>query len=223
MGHSWRKLVDEAGDPVVDPTTGRQKRERKHCGNAARKGAVVCGSHGGEAAQVAAAADRRMEGAHAVRAAATYGLPIDTDPGDALMAELARTAGHVHWLGQLVASLEHHDDPHPTVLGDGGEREPDGPHVTRSGLKQYTRTEKFTVEQPSVWVQLYQQERKHLTAVATALLRAGVEERQVKIVEQQAEQLADAMRRLVEALGLDPAEERVRTAMRASLTLVPAA
>lgn len=203
----------------VDDETGA----RSHCGKYAMKGQTLCREMGGAAPQNRAAAERRIEAAVARRATATYGLPIDIDPLDALLGELARTAGHVAWLGQLVASLEHHDDPKPTVLGDGGDRDPDEPHASRSGLKQYTRTEKFTVEQESVWVRMYRDERKHLASVAGALLKAGVDERRVKLAERQGELLAKAFRAFATALGLDPGEERVRTAMRASLMLVQGA
>lgn len=198
-------------------------RSGNRCKLPAIEGGTVCRLHGGRAPQVVAAAERRVQEAEARRTAATYGLPIDIDPLDALIGELARTAGHVAWLGQLVASLHHEDDPEPTVLGDGGSRDSDEPHVSRSGLKQYTRTEKFTVEQESVWVRMYRDERKHLASVAGALLKAGVDERRVKLAERQGELLAEAFRAFATALGLDPGEERVRTAMRASLMLVQGA
>jgi len=48
------------------------------------------------------------------------------------------------------------------------------------------------------------------------------EGRRLRIAESQAQQLADAMRGLVVALGLDPADEKVKQAMRGSLKLAGA-
>jgi hypothetical protein len=159
-------------------------------------GADVCRMHGGSAPQVRAAAARRREHEVAERAVVTYGLPVDVAPLDALLGELHRTAGHVAWLGAVVADLE-----------DAG--------LTQLSLTAGTLS-------PSVWVQLYQQERTHLAKVARDCLAAGVEERRVKLAEEQGRLVADVIRRIVAALGLDPAAPEVREIVRRELMLVAA-
>lgn len=173
----------------------------KPCANYAIHGGTVCHAHGGSAPHVKAAAKRRVERAYAERAVATYGLPVDIEPLDALLQELRRTAGHVAWLGELVGGL-HHD---PADLSD-------------SQLKQYS-PETGTVT-TSVWVDLYMRERAHFAKVASDCLRAGVEERKVKLAEDQGRLVAGAIRRIVESLGLDPASDEVRTVVRRELTLI---
>lgn len=125
-------------------------------------------------------------------ALATYGAPLALDPLDALLGELHRTAGHVAWLGQQVAQLN--DAMVPTMFG----------------------------LQPSGWIDLYRRERAHLARVSADCLKAGVEERRVRLAEAQGELVADLLRRVITSLGLDPASEEVRTVVRRELLqLVP--
>lgn len=202
----------------------RHKREGGHCLRSAAPGAVVCVKHGARAPQVVAAAKRRIETAQASRAAATYGLPRVVDPHTALLEELHRTAGHVAWLGELVASLRHEDDTEPTVLGDGGSHDPTEPHTSKSGLKQYTRTERFTVEQESVWLRMYREERTHLARVAKDCIAAGIAERTVRLAEDQGRLIAEVVRTIVTGLGRDLSDPAVREVVEPAMRLVrPAA
>lgn len=154
--------------------SAKSKQSGEQCKRWASPGATVCATHGGKAPQVRAAAERRLAAAEAERAAVTFGLPRDVDPHAALLEELHRTAGHVSWLSTLVAELD------------------------RENLSQYTEAGR----RPSVWVELYQTERKHLAAVATACLRAGIEERRVEIAQQQADVLVAVLRGVLADLGV---------------------
>jgi len=145
------------------------------CGRWAIEGGTVCPSHGGRAPQVKAAAERQVEQAKAVKAAATFGLPVNVEPHAALLDELHRTAGHVAWLGDLIQLIE---DP--------------------GRLTQYTEAGR----RPDVWVEMYQAERKHLAAVATACIKAGIEERRVEIAKQQADMLVSVLRGVLDDLGV---------------------
>lgn len=196
---------------------------RHHCDHYACKGQTVCGAHGGRSPRGKAAGLRRVEEAQARNLAVTYGSPVAVDPHTALLGELHRTAGHVAWLGELVAQLHHEDDSDPTVLGNPSMRDPEEPHVTRSGLKQYTRTEKFTVEQESVWLTMYRNERAHLAKVAKDCIAAGIAERQVRLHEAVVTSLARTISEIVTGLGhdlLDPGVKAVvEPAMLRSSTL----
>lgn len=178
-------------------TCSATNRQGGPCGRPVVPGLSVCRYHGGSTKASRAAAARRLEAQKAERTAATYGLPVEVDPLSALLQELWRTAGHVAWLGALIADL---DD------------------VGAEGRDERGRV----VERPSVWIQLYQQERAHLAKVAKDCLTVGIEERRVRLAEDQARAVAEAMRAFAVAVGLDPAEESVRAAMRNSLTAVAA-
>lgn len=105
----------------------------------------------------------------AVDAVATFGLPREVDPQQALLEEVHRTAGHVAWLGQKI-----------------------GEFATDSELKQLDMSERF--EKPSVWVEMYERERIHLVRVSKACVDAGVAERQVRLAEAQGQMLASVLR-----------------------------
>lgn len=178
---------------------GARCRTGGTCRNWPLPGQTRCRMHGAKTPRALAAAARRLEAAEARAAVATYGLPIEIDPLDALLGELHRTAGHVAWLAGIVADLDE---------GAG-----------RDGLMVDTMVGK----QPSHWLQLYRQERSHLAGVARACLAAGVEERRVKLAEQQAELVAEAFRGFARELGHDPADPAVRQAFRRHLTAVSSA
>jgi hypothetical protein len=163
--------------------TAKSKQSGERCKRAAVVGATVCSMHGGKIPRVVAAAARR-------RAAATYGLPVDVNPLDALLEELRRTAGHVAWLGSVVADLDE-------VM-----------EATMFGLS------------PSAWVKLYQHERTHLARVARDCLSAGVEERQVRIAEEQGRLVSDLIRRIITGIGMDPNAPAVREVVHRELTLL---
>lgn len=173
----------------VDPgkqCRARSRRSGEQCKRTRTPGSTVCYYHGSAAGQVRRKAAERLERDRAVAAVATFGLPVEVDPHDALLGEVHRTAGHVTWLGVLVAGLE------------------------ADGLKQRSPGAAGVLwERPAVWVELYQQERAHLVRVAKAAVDAGVEERQVRVAEQAGAVLAEVLRAVLDdpQLGLT-AEQR---------------
>ncbi|WP_277310415.1 hypothetical protein [Spongiactinospora sp. TRM90649] len=142
-----------------------------------------------------AAAARRLERETAQRAMVTYGLPRAVDPADALLEEVHRTAGHVAWLAEKVAALDEGD----LVWGTTVEVD--------KGSGQFGGTDTTQAAKPSVWVELYRSERRHLTEVCKTALAAGVAERQVRLAEQQGAMLADVIGRVLDALDLTPGQQ----------------
>jgi hypothetical protein len=203
--------------------TGHKKNEPGAGGPCRRpcKPGEVCMSHGGRAPQVKAARARREAEAEAARQVATLGLPIDVSPTEALLQEVQWTAGHVHWLRQKVAELT--DQVTGFTAPEGSEDEAEffshHPNHSRHGLVWGTTriTDKGsgpapgldTVESsaPSVWYELYVRERAHLVLVCSAALKAGVEERRVRLAESQGDLVATAIRRILDALGLTEAQQ----------------
>ncbi len=159
------------------------------------KGATVCVAHGGRAPQVKAAAARRLEQQAAIAAMAAYGLPRKVDPADALLEEVHRTAGHVAWLQERVAGLDADD----LVWG------------TVQEVDKGSGTDTTQAAKPSVWLELYRGERKHLAEVCKTALAAGVAERQIRLAEQQGAMLAGVIARVLDGLDLS-AEQQARVA-----------
>jgi hypothetical protein len=116
-----------------------------------------CKYHGGASPNHQIAAEKAM----AEQRMRTYGSPIDVEPHVALLEEVRRTAGHVDWLNGVVAELGHDID--------GG--------VPIGGLTQ--TNDKTLIQTPSVWIEMYQEERRMLARVCKMALDAGVAERQV--------------------------------------------
>jgi hypothetical protein len=180
--------------PPERQCTAQSKQAGRRCGKWAVPGATVCRNHGGGSPQVRAAAQRNLQAQAAQAAVRTYGLDEEVHPAVALEQELHRTAGAVAYLRGLVGSLD------ATQLGQ----------MTGNGRV------------PSIWVELYLRERKHLAEVAATCLRVGMEERRVKLAEDQGAIVADLLRKVVTDLGHDPADEHVRGIVRRHLMAVPA-
>ena len=101
------------------------------------------------------------------RAVSTLGLPIDIDPGKALLDEIHWTAGHVAWLRDEVQELEDND----LVWGKVLHREGVGPEGPMN-LSDHKSA-------PNTWYQLNMAEREHPAKVCALALKAGTEERKV--------------------------------------------
>lgn len=154
----------------------------------------VCKMHGGKAPQALAAAERRRQEAAAREALATYGGPVDVNPVEALLEEVRWTAGHVAWLRERVREVEQRaltmGVTEQTIDPEGG------------------KTVKIKAA-ASVWLNLYQQERRHLVEVCGAALRAGIEERAVRLAERQGDMVARAIEAILHDLNLTPAQQNL--------------
>lgn len=153
-------------------------------------GTGKCKLHGGATKSHKTAAKTEL----ARRAVDTYGLPREVDPAVALLEEVHRTAGHVAWLSKVVAST----DQDELVWGVAEE-------IDRTG-GEYAGTETTSRAMPSIWLDLYQRERKHLTDVCKAAIAAGIAERQVRLAEQQGAIVVDVIRRILDRLDLTAAQ-----------------
>ena len=73
---------------------------------------------------------------------------------------------------------------------------------------------------PSIWLDLYDRERCHLVAVCTAAIKAGVEERRVRLAEAQGGLVAGAIRAILADLGLTAEQARVSEVLPRHLRLL---
>lgn len=145
------------------------------------------------------------------------GAPRDVDPGVALLEEVQRSAGHVAWLEEKVRGLEESELVWGQVMA-AHERRTGGP----GGNYDLDREEnRATI---NAWWELYERERRHLAAVASAALRAGVEERRVRLAERGYDVIEAALVSIIADLGHDPHDARVREIvgrrLRESITIV---
>lgn len=173
----------------------KAKSTGKPCTRPVVKGANRCRFHGGAAPQVKAAAKRRLAVEQAAEALKTFGLPRTVDPRDALLEEVYRTAGAVDWLHQQVQALT----PDEVIWGRTEQVE------RQAG--EFPGTDTTFSAQAHAWVRLWQEERRHLVAVTKAAIAAGIEERKVRIAEQQGALLADVIRRILADLSLSPEQQ----------------
>lgn len=212
-------------DPATCPQCGLphprcsgHKRDGSPCGQHPMAGQRVCKMHGGASPQARAAAARRLAEEAARAAVVTLGLPVDISPTEALLEEVRWTAGHVAWLRERVQELDQQVTHIVEPEDDDGEAElmSHHPNHARHGLIWGTTkvvdkgsgaepgTDTTEAATPSIWYQLYTQERAHLVTVSAAALRAGVEERRVRLAEQQGDLVAAVIRRILHALDLTP-------------------
>lgn len=174
--------------------TAKAKSTGVQCARYAIEGASTCRVHGSGSKKAKAAAARRVAEAKAAeaaeRAVTTLGLSRDVSPSEALLEEVRWTAGHVDWLRDRVREVERDELVWGKTKEKSGSLDPDG-------LPAAEVTESAT---PSVWYDLYERERRHLVAVCTAALRAGVEERRVALAESQGALVGQAFGRILDGM-----------------------
>lgn len=206
------------GKRVVSLETSREQvalREQGYCaalkkdGKCCRKregwgtkhaGYGLCKLHGGNSPNGTVNA----RGIEAARLVEQYGLPREIDPHEALLEELARTAGHVDWLRVQIGEIEE-----AALVGPVGQE-----GTGKDGTTHHPEGK------PNAWLALYQEERKHLVSVAGACAKAGIEERRVRIAEEQGQMIARVLRSVLVKLGVDPADRRVGTIVRDELMAI---
>ena len=176
---------------------GARGRSGKPCGLPAGHGTDHvgigrCRRHGGSTPTHEKSANK----VKAERAVVTYGLSREIDPHAALIEELHRTAGHVAWLSDMIGRFDRDEELIQTAYSEHG-----------------------SVDSPAVWLDLYDRERKHFASVAKTCISVGIEERRVKIAEQQGELMAQVIRGLLSDLNI-PLTEEVQTVVRRNLTLI---
>lgn len=158
-----------------------------------------CKLHGGANPDYTAEVERLR----AKQAVHRYGLPSEIDPQEALIDELSRTYGHVRWLQIMVDQIEEDDLTGP--VGTSGASE---------GKHYHPRYE------PNVILKMYKEERRHYVAIAKACVEAGIEERRVRLAEEQGQLIATAIQGILRDLKIDMTDPQVPKVVRKHLTLL---
>ena len=163
------------------------------CNAYAMKGQRVCSAHGGRSPRGKAAAARRLQEEKAAKAAQRLAQPIDTDPSQALLDLVSSAAGEVAYWRNRVDEIQDRDEKR---LTSGLTKITEG--KDRGGVTTLRTVETVAAIEYRMWVDA--QER--LARYATATLRAGVEERRVRLAEDQGALVAQVIRRILDRLDL---------------------
>lgn len=168
-------------------------------------GAGRCKLHGGKTPSHNAAGQKVL----AERAVVTFGLPREVDPRDALLEEVYRTAGAVDWLHQQVQALQ----AEQVVWGKT--------EAVEKQAGEFPGVDTKHAAEVNVWVQLWMAQRAHLVKVAKEAIGAGLEERRVRMAEQQGAMLAGVIKAILGDLDLSPDQQaRVATVVPMRLRAV---
>ena len=192
-GYQPLDIPEEKRCKVINRTTGER------CKKAVIKGARVCNNpfHGGRIPNVLAQAKKNVSLGIATKAMAAYGRPVkDMDPFEALLEEIARTAGHVRWLEAVVQGMDEN-----SLIWSKVEEEKS---IGEDAKGTYDVTKHAAV--PHIWLQLYHKERAHLLQVCKVSIQCGIQERTVRLAEQQGEIIVKILQKTFNdpELGLSP-------------------
>lgn len=168
----------------------------------------TCSRHAGgmPAAKVSAARERAAETVDTLRRELMfYGHKVEIGYEDAHLEELQRSVAVVRWIeGKLSAwgadnasFWDHNETKMPSLL-----------QVHRG-----TYTVTISDTEYAAWLRQYGFERKHLAAVASDGIRSGIAKAVIQIYQQQADMMNRIIRRTLEALGLDPNDDRLPTVL----------
>jgi len=174
------------------------------------KGGTVCASHGGKSPQAKAAAARRLAEQEAAKAVRLFAAPVDIDPARALVELVQWTAGEVAYWREQVRALAG-GNPEALTWGITREKEGGEDHGTTLEAK------------PNVAYLMLTDAQDRLAKYAAAALKAGVEERRVKLAEDQGALVAQVIRSILDQLNLTSEQQaRVPEVVPAQLRLLTA-
>lgn len=156
------------------------------CMKAPMIGQTECDKHGGKTPVRMRAAQRRIAEKRSMAAMGRFGGPIETTASEALLNTVKWTAGYVAWLRTAVERLR------LDQLGWGITQE-------KTGGQDWGTTEKAG---QSVYAAMLGEWTDRLVKVCATALKAGIEERKVRLAEQQGQLVADVIKRVLNDLDL---------------------
>lgn len=156
-------------------------------------GLKVCRVHGASSPRSKAKRARALAEEKAAKAMRLFAEPVDIDPARALVELVQWTAGEVAYWREQVRALADED---PKALTWGVVRE-------KVGGEDYGTT---LEAKPNVAYLMLTDAQDRLAKYAAAALKAGVEERRVKLAEDQGALVAQVIRAILDQLDLSPAQ-----------------
>lgn len=147
------------------------------------------------------------------------GRPLPIAPEAAILQCIAIGWGEVHYCDEKIAALEAEgqDLAGPVVSTV------DRPLKLEKGKESETRRASETHTGPpalGIWVKARREAMRDVVAWSATAIKCNIEERKVKLAEDQAEIVAEAFRQFCKIMNLDPKAAEVRSGMRQALVLV---
>lgn len=170
-----------------------KRRDGQQCGSHAVKGLEVCRMHGGSSPQSRAKRERFLAEQKASREVHRLAQPITTDPAQALLDLVSSAAGEVSYWRARVDEIQDRDEKR---LTSGLTKITEG--KDRGGVTTLRTVETVAAIEYRMWTAA----QDRLAQYATAALRAGVEERRVRLAEDQGALVAQVIRRILDRLDL---------------------
>lgn len=180
-------------------------------------GVGTCKLHLGSTANHVKAASKEIARQECVR----HAIPIEIDATDALIGKLHETYGWAEFYGRLVDELPVHPEPDAYVLDeDGGNG-----HWERGEPGLYGRTYHVSgvptgEAKRHILVQLRDEMNDRVVAISVSALKAGIEERQIKLAEEMGQKLAAFGMELLRRAGVDPNSDQGREIFRGGLHVI---
>lgn len=189
------------GDPQYAPgqeqngrlMCGARKRDNNPCGAPPIAGGTRCKKHGAAAPAVQAKARERVieDNARGILGRIDPNVPQE-NPVEMLVTLIRNKGAEVSWLRGKVQALQDDD----LIWNKVEHREGTGPEGPID-------VDTYKAEQ-SVWWKLLREAENQLANWITAALKAGVEERKVRVAESQGALVAGAIKQILDALNLTP-------------------
>lgn len=176
-----------------------------------------CSRHGGSTPSHVLSAREQQ----ARDACKTLGVQIQSSPAESLLDALWETKGAVAFYRALVQDLAPRPVP-PTIEEVRGGAQ-DGQRVLVAGPDAiyaptfHANGRPTGRSAPHILVQLWTEAMTREADIAAKALHAGVEQRMLDIADREARRLADGFIAFARAMGQDPHDASVRSAMRAAL------
>lgn len=169
------------------PACHAHNRQGNPCRRTPEPAQTVCRYHGGASPQARAKAAQRLATAKAEAEVARLGARRDIHPADALLELVHWTAGEVDYWRTRVVLLAEEDEEALTW----------GTTKTKTGGDDHGTTEEAG---PNVAYRMLTDASNRLANYCAAALKAGVEERRVRLAEKQGALVADVIRGILTAM-----------------------
>lgn len=133
----------------------------------------------------------------ATRRAVVMGVPLDINPHDGILECIRITAGEVRYASERIAELQADEAVLPIVTTTRRPMKGMGGSEDAEYVAEEVRTES---PQLHIWIQVRQKAMDRLVTYSATAIKAGIEERQIRLVERIGEQLSTVFERVIAAI-----------------------